>query len=300
MLKIKNLTVAYQGNNPSALNCINLHLKKGKITALVGESGSGKTTLANTILNSLPNSAKILDGQIYNSGDHPASLIYGKDVSYVSQNFSSSLSEYFTIFQQFDMLIKSKLSLKKSERKKMIIELIREFIPDVEDKIHKYPFELCGGEKQRILIAMAIAGNPSLLIADEPTSAIDSVTRSSLMDKLKEINQKLNITILVISHDLALVQKIADYTAVLYQGNLMEFGDGSIMKQKPRHPYSKMLIASRPDLKKNILIEKKILHPESGHDCPFATFCPDFDHNCSFIINNNYNGNFCACSKVYD
>ena len=251
-LNIKNLNLFF--GKYQALYNINLSLNKGSMHALVGESGCGKTMTAMSIMRLLPKAAIIRSGEIIFNNEN---LLYykekqmrdlrGNKIALIPQDPMTSLNPLYTVGNQLIESIRShsKVSLNQAKRKaKEVLDLVK--IPNMECKMDFYPHEFSGGMKQRIIIAMALATNAQLIIADEPTTALDVTIQKQIMDLLQEIKQSLGTTILLISHDLALVSNYADYVSVMYAGHIVEEAPSNLFFQKPLHPYSQALINSLP------------------------------------------------------
>ena len=294
MLEIRNLSVNYKKKNNEeikALSSININIKEGEILGVVGESGSGKTTIAKAILRLLPLNT-IVEGEVFLSDlkidDNNIDEMRGKKIAYITQSYYTSLSTRFNIGKQFDLILRSDSDLNKNLRKSKMLYLLSKLnFDNPKDLLSKYPFELSGGMLQRVIIAMAISQNPVLLIADEPTSSIDAITKSKLLELLMEISIKTKISILLISHDLALVHNFADTIAVTYQGFILECGDSKEIYNNPKHPYTELLINSKPDFNKKILEEKVVLREKSDSDCLFHQYCRYFSKKCMNNVGNN-------------
>jgi len=258
LLEIKKLSVSFKSGENSefqAVKNVNLKLEEGEILGIVGESGSGKSVTALSILGLLPypkakhgeeSSIMFQNQELIGMNDKEFKKIRGGDIAFIFQEPMSSLNPLHKIGKQIaETLILHQPQLTKDEIKKRTLELLEAVkIVNPKDKINAYPFELSGGQRQRIMIAMAIANNPKILIADEPTTALDVTIQEQIIDLLLELKQKLGMAIIFISHNLRLVNKIADNIAVMYQGNLVEYGDAEKVFNNPQHDYTKKLISS--------------------------------------------------------
>lgn len=258
LLDIKHLSVSFfnrENTEFQAINNINLKLEEGEILGIVGESGSGKSVTALSILGLLPypkavhgkQSSIIFQNQeLIGLNDKDFQKIRGGDIAFIFQEPMSSLNPLHKIGKQIaESLILHQQNLSKTEIDKKVLELLQAVkIPQPESKINAYPFELSGGQRQRVMIAMAIANNPKILIADEPTTALDVTIQEQIIDLLLELKQKYGMAIIFISHNLRLVNKIADNIAVMYQGNLVEYGPAKQIFETPQHGYTKKLISS--------------------------------------------------------
>jgi oligopeptide/dipeptide ABC transporter ATP-binding protein len=252
LLEIKNLNLFF--GQYQALFDVNLSLEHGEMHALVGESGCGKTMTAMSVMRLLPKSAEIKSGEIIFKGEN---LLYYKEkqmrdirgnrIALIPQDPMTSLNPLYTVGNQLVESIQShsKLSKRQALRKaKEVLDLVK--IPDVENKLNFYPHEFSGGMKQRIIIAMALATNAELFIADEPTTALDVTIQKQIMDLLNEIKNEFKSTILLISHDLALVSNYADNISVMYAGHITECAATEEFFKNPIHPYSIALLNSLP------------------------------------------------------
>ena len=305
ILQVQNLTFTYSSNNKhiTALKNINIEINQGEIFGIVGESGCGKTTLAKEILKLHNDENHFTSGNIYYKSkkldNERIKQLRGSEIAYISQNFFSSLSNYFTIYKQFDYLLKSKTNLDKNTRRKKIVNSLMELnFENVEELLTKYPFQLSGGMIQRVVIAMALSLSPSILIADEPTSAVDSSAKKKLLDILKKVNVITNIAIILISHDLAIVKNFTQNIAIFYEGELIEKGTNSEIFSNPLHPYTKLLLESKPDMKKEYLHEKKKLNNYSS-SCAFVQYCKEADNKCLEIVQEMSIGKrFVKCTRA--
>lgn len=258
LLEIKHLSVNFlnrENQEFQAVKDINLKLKEGEILGIVGESGSGKSVTALSILGLLPypkashtpQSSIIFENQeLIGMNDTDFQNIRGGDIAFIFQEPMSSLNPLHKIGKQIaESLQLHQSGLNKQAIKQRVLELLKAVkIPDPESKINAYPFELSGGQRQRVMIAMAIANNPKILIADEPTTALDVTIQEQIIDLLLELKQKLGMSIIFISHNLRLVNKIADNIAVMYNGELVEYGTSEQIFNHPQHDYTKKLISS--------------------------------------------------------
>ncbi|MDY4689554.1 MAG: dipeptide ABC transporter ATP-binding protein [Alphaproteobacteria bacterium] len=257
ILDIKHLSVYFKNSGQAdfcAVNDVSLSLEQGKILGIVGESGSGKSVTALSILGLLPypkayhseNSSVIFDNkELIGLPDKDFQQIRGNKISFVFQEPMSSLNPLHKIGAQIAESLQLHQNLSKQEIKAKTLELLNLVkIPEPEQKLKAYPFELSGGQRQRVMIAMAIANNPQILIADEPTTALDVTIQEQIIDLLLELKHKLNMSIIFISHNLRLVHKISDYIAVMYHGNLVEYGTAKQVFEVPEHSYTKKLISS--------------------------------------------------------
>ncbi len=253
---ISNLNLGFNCENGfnQALYDVSFSLEKGKMHALVGESGCGKTISAMSILNLLPKNAVIKSGEIYYNNDNLLALkandmqkIRGAKIALIPQDPMTSLNPLYTIGDQLLEVIKIHQNIEGEEAKQKAIEALEAVkIPCAETRLNSYPHEFSGGMKQRAIIAMALACNAEVLIADEPTTALDVTIQAQIMTLLKEIKEQNNTAILLITHDLALVSENADEISVMYAGRIVENAPTKEFFQTPNHPYSKALLNALP------------------------------------------------------
>ena len=260
LVSIKNLSVGFQSQNikSNVVKSISFEIPKGKTVALVGESGSGKTVTALSILKLLPYPSAFHDSGeiIYNNIDllkskqNEIQKIRGKNISAIFQEPMTSLNPLHTIEKQVNEILMIHSSISYSEASKKTKKLLDQVgLQNISNRIKAYPYELSGGQRQRVMIAMSIANNPDLLLADEPTTALDVTVQSQILDLIKSLQQKMNMSILFISHDLAVVKKIADYVCIMKDGEIVEKNTKKNIFSKPQHPYTKILISSQPKKK---------------------------------------------------
>lgn len=266
LLEICNLSIGFSDGNTinTAVDSISFSLNKNETLAIVGESGSGKSVTALSIMQLLPTSTgKIINGEIkYYSNDKNIDFAKlsekvmrkhrGKSVAMIFQEPMTSLNPVRTCGKQLreSILVHNKISRKEAKQKS--IELLTKVrLPNPEKIYNSYPFELSGGQKQRIMIAMAISCNPTVLIADEPTTALDVTIQKSILLLLKDLQKEYGMGMLFITHDLGIVAEIADRVAVMYKGKIVEQNDASSIFSQPQHPYTKGLLACRPQLNAN-------------------------------------------------
>ena len=257
ILEIKNLNLFFRGEEQDyqALYDINLNFEKGKIHSLAGESGCGKTMTAMSVMRLLPKTAYIKSGEVIFNGENLFDYtekqmrnLRGNKIALIPQDPMTSLNPLYTVGNQLIEAIRahSKVSEHQALRKaKEVMNLVK--IPDVDNKLNFYPHEFSGGMKQRIIIAMALACNAELIIADEPTTALDVTIQKQIMDLLQELQKEFNTTILLISHDLALVSNYADTVTVMYSGHIAEKANADEFFRNPKHPYSIALLNSLPN-----------------------------------------------------
>ena len=263
ILEIKNLNLFFGENQ--ALYDVNLKLKAGTMTALVGESGCGKTMTAMSVMRLLPKGACIQSGEIlFNEknlleySEKQMRELRGNKIALIPQDPMTSLNPLYTVGNQLVEAIRahSNVSHHQALRKaREVMDLVK--IPDVECKLNYYPHEFSGGMKQRIIIAMALASKAELIIADEPTTALDVTIQKQIMDLIDELRKEFNTTVLLISHDLALVSNYTDSISVMYAGHIVEEASGEEFFKNPIHPYSGALLDSLPQ--KNPHIRLKII-----------------------------------------
>lgn len=256
LLEIKNLNLFFRGEdeNYQALYDINLYFEKGKIHSIVGESGCGKTMTAMSVMRLLPKTAFIKSGEIIFKGENLLDYkekqmreLRGNKIALIPQDPMTSLNPLYTIGNQLIESIKahSRVSDRQAMRKaREVMDLVK--IPEAEKKFNFYPHEFSGGMKQRIIIAMALACNAELIIADEPTTALDVTIQKQIMDLILNIKQEFDTTVLLISHDLALVSNYTDTVTVMYAGHIVEQANADEFFKNPKHPYSIALLNSLP------------------------------------------------------
>lgn len=272
LLEIQHLSVSFTGRNSDiqAVKDVNLKLESGEILGIVGESGSGKSVTALSILGLLPypkakhskDSSIIFKNQeLIGLNNREFQKIRGEDIAFIFQEPMSSLNPLHTIGKQIaESLLLHQANLSKNEIDKKVLELLKAVkIPQPESKIKAYPFELSGGQRQRVMIAMAIANNPQILIADEPTTALDVTIQEQIIDLLLELKKKMGMAIIFISHNLRLINKIADNIAVMYHGDLIEYGSAKQIFNSPQHDYTKKLISSNLLLNSDNKIKNNII-----------------------------------------
>jgi len=296
IVEIKNLKVSFftEEGEVRAVNNVNLSIPSGKVMALVGESGCGKSVTSYSILRLIQKPGKILAGEIkINPGegesfdilklDKKSDELYkirGGKISMIFQEPMTALSPVHTVGNQICEAILNHQKITKSEARKKAADMLTKVgIPGAEDQLNRYPFEMSGGMRQRVVIAMAIVCNPELLIADEPTTALDVTIQAQILKLMKSLQQDLNMSILLITHNLGVVAQVADEVAVMYLGRIVERADVHTIMKKPRHPYTIGLLKSLPSLSMN----KAKLPSIKGSvpaltnipaGCPFHPRCP--------------------------
>ncbi len=258
IVSIKNLTISFK-NNKRVVNDANLDIPKGKTVAIVGESGSGKTLTALSVLKLLPAGAKIDQGHIiFNTKDllklplKEIEKIRGNKISTIFQEPMSSLNPLHKIDKQIKEIITTHKEISSEKLDQMVLQLLKEVnLEDLVTRPNIYSYELSGGQRQRVMIAMSIANNPDLLIADEPTTALDVTVQLQILELLKKIQEKRKMSILFISHDLGVVNKIADYVYVMKDGKIIEHGNKKKIFETPQNNYTKELVGFKNLVRKS-------------------------------------------------
>ena len=298
LLEISNLSVAfkYDGKFMPQTRDVNFNIRRGEIFGLVGESGSGKSVTSKVLLQLLPpTGSKILSGECIFEGEDILKIkrkemtrIRGQKISMIFQEPMTSLNPVFTCGDQImeAIMMHQKLD-KKAAREKAIEMMAMVGIPLPEVRVDNYPHEMSGGMRQRVMIAMALSCNPSLLIADEPTTALDPTIQAQIMELLKKLQQETGISVLYISHDLGVIAEICDRVAVMYAGTIMEIADVRDIFKNPWHPYTIGLLNSIPSMEternqKLATIEGSVPHfSEMPAGCPFASRCQFATEHCT-------------------
>ena len=264
ILEIKDLTTEFISNNQSvkAINRVNFSIKEGEIVGVVGESGSGKSVTSLSAMGLIPTpEGKVTHGEILFTKSDGTTVdttkisaeklreIRGNEMSMIFQEPMTSLNPVFSCGNQVAEAIVLHQEVSTQEAKKRTINLFKKVkLPRPETIFNQYPHQLSGGQKQRVMIAMAISCNPKLLIADEPTTALDVTVQKTILDLLKELQKETSMGILFITHDLGVIAELADRVVVMYQGKVVEQGEASEIFNNPQHPYTKGLISCRPPL----------------------------------------------------
>lgn len=286
-LDIKNLSVEYRTTDgvTKAINGVDLQIEKGKTLGLVGETGAGKTTTALSILNLIPDPPGVItDGTIYLEGknvfdytEKELESIRGNQVSMIFQDPMTSLNPVMTVGDQIAEVIQLHEDIDKkgaSEKAKQMLEMVG--IPG--DRADEYPHQFSGGMKQRVIIAMALVCNPQLLIADEPTTALDVTIQAQVLDLMKHLKEQYNTSMLMITHDLGIVAEVCDSVSIMYAGRIVEHGTLADIFNSTAHPYTEGLFGSLPNIKNRTARLKPIpgLMPDPTNlptGCPFHPRC---------------------------
>ena len=289
LLSVQNLQVSFPSQQKKfiAVNGISFSIMTGSVLAVVGESGSGKSMTALSIMRLIPPPGCISSGEIIFEGQDLLALseedlrkIRGRRISMVFQDPMTSLNPVLRIADQLCEPLILHLGISRREALGRGIELLTNVgISSAEDRMRDYPHQLSGGMRQRVMIAMALACKPSLLIADEPTTALDVTIQAQILELLDDMRKSSGLSMLLITHDLGIVAERADHTAVMYAGQIVESAPTATLLGSPRHPYTKALLASLPQYAKPgkpLPTLAGQLDPEagSGNGCSFAERCP--------------------------
>lgn len=258
LLKVNNLRTSFftEAGEVKAVDGVSFSIEKGETFCLVGESGSGKSMTALSILRLIPRPGKIISGEVIYERNDLLKLsepemrkVRGKEISMVFQEPMTSLNPVFTIGDQIIEAITLHQGLGKRDALDKAVEMLKLVgIPDPERRVRDYPNQLSGGMRQRVMIAMALSCNPGLLIADEPTTALDVTIQAQILDLIKGLRERLGMSVLLITHDLGIVAETADKMAVMYAGEIVEFADVKTIFKKPSHPYTVGLLNSTPKI----------------------------------------------------
>ncbi|MHA7879639.1 MAG: ABC transporter ATP-binding protein [Saccharospirillum sp.] len=290
LLEIHHLTTVFQtdAGQVKAVDDLSLVVPEGKALGVVGESGSGKSVMSFSILRLVQEPGEIVSGEIFMEGEDILKLsdkafrdIRGNKISMIFQEPMTSLNPVFTVGEQIAEVYQIHQNLNKARALQKSVDILRQVgIPSPEKRAHQYPFELSGGMRQRVMIAMALACNPRLLIADEPTTALDVTIQAQILDLIKSLQTEMNMSVIMITHNLGVVAETCDYVAVMYCGKVVEYTDVETLFSQPKHPYTIGLFNSLPrhdqDRADLIAIQGSVPNPaELPKGCAFAPRCPD-------------------------
>ena len=296
LLELRNLTVEFPAS-PRALTAvrdISFGVSRGEVLGLVGESGSGKSVTSLSIMRLLPPQARV-SGEILLTTDgrpqnllaldsEPMRLLRGSRICMIFQEPMTALNPVMRVGEQIAEAVRAHANVSKKESWDRAVEALKEVaIDDPAGRARDYPHQLSGGMRQRVMIAMAIVNRPEMLIADEPTTALDVTIQAQILDLLAEIREKFGLTMLFISHDLAVVSQVADRVAVMYAGNLVELGPRAEIFRSPAHPYTRGLLEAAPTLS---TARNRPLHTIEGTVPPLQTLpsgCP-FEPRCDLRV----------------
>lgn len=275
LLDVKDLVIHYETDDGlvQALNGVSLQIHTGKTLGLVGETGAGKTTLAKGIMQLVPNPpGKIKGGEVFYDGEdllkksvQEMRKVRGKQISMIFQDPMTSLNPVMTVRDQIMEVILQHNKLSKEEAVKKADEML-ELVGIPAARGREYPHQFSGGMKQRVIIAIALACQPRLLIADEPTTALDVTIQAQVLDLIQNLKKRDNTSMLLITHDLGVVAQTCDYVAIMYAGEIVEYGTLREVYKDIRHPYTKGLMASIPNLVEQVERLQAIARTDAGSD----------------------------------
>lgn len=297
LLEVKNLKVSFNVGKKklTAVEDVEFSLDKGKVIGIVGESGCGKSVTATSILRLVPPSVSEIDKDseiLFNGEDLTKASearmreVRGNEISMIFQEPMSSLNPVYKIGDQMMEMIRThNKQISKKDALDRCVEMLRRVgIPSPEQRVKEYPHQLSGGMRQRVMIAMALAGDPELLIADEPTTALDVTIQAQILDLLKELQEKLHMSIIFITHDLGVIAEMADEVAVMYAGEIVEKAKTRELFDDPKHPYTVGLMDSIPDINQEVerlttlegLVPSLYDMPKGCHFAPRCKYaCPE-------------------------
>ncbi|AVK99449.1 ABC transporter ATP-binding protein [Pediococcus inopinatus] len=258
ILEVKNLTIDFHtyAGTVKAIRDVSFHLKKGETLAIVGESGSGKTVTTKTVMGLLANNAEVVEGTVKFHGKNILKMsekeledIRGKDIAEIFQDPMTSLDPTMRIGRQIAEPLQIHKGYSREKANKQALEMLKLVgITNAKERINDYPHQFSGGMRQRIVIAIALVCYPEILIADEPTTALDVTIQAQILDLMKELQEKISTSIIFITHDLGVVAGMADRVAVMYAGKIVEYGTVDEIFYNPQHPYTWGLLNSMPTL----------------------------------------------------
>ncbi|MFL5226875.1 MAG: ABC transporter ATP-binding protein [Microvirga sp.] len=293
LLRVRDVTVRFHGDEGTvhAVDRVSFDVARGEVLALVGESGCGKSVTTMSLLGLLPPTASVEGSARFNGGveligasEGDLRRIRGREISFVFQDPMTSLNPVFTVGRQIGEVLRRHLDMSKAQARDRTIELLGLVgIPSPERRIDEYPHQLSGGMRQRVMIAMAIACEPKVLIADEPTTALDVTIQAAVLDVLRELRERLGMAIVLITHDLGVVAEVAERVMVMYAGKKVEEAPVAALFRSPRHPYTQGLLGAVPKLGSSLSGEATRLAEIPGlvpslksriRGCVFAGRCP--------------------------
>ncbi|EJP89108.1 MULTISPECIES: ABC transporter ATP-binding protein [Bacillus cereus group] len=290
LLEVKNLKTSFfiESGEVEAVRGVTFRLNKGEVVGIVGESGSGKSVMAKSVMSLVTSPGKVKEGEILFHNENILSKsekelrsIRGNQISLISQDPMSALNPVVKIGKQMTEVIIRHQKVKKKEAEQIAVNLLKQVgLSSPEERVKQYPHELSGGMKQRVMIAMAMSCNPDLLIADEPTTALDVTIQAQILDLMKNLKNETNMALLLITHDLGIVAQNCTRVIVMYGGLIMEEGPVLDIFRSPNHPYTKGLLNSLPKISNGVRerlapiqgVTPNLLNPPKG--CPFAERCP--------------------------
>lgn len=288
LLEVKNLSTTFKMKRGTvkAVNQISFNCEEGEILAIVGESGSGKSVTSLSIMQLLAENAEVTEGEILYKGENllkkslpEMRTMRGNEISMIFQEPMTSLNPVMRIGDQLTESIRLHMKLNKKDALKRAVEMLELVgIPSPEQRVKDYPHQMSGGMRQRVMIAMALACNPTLLIADEPTTALDVTIQAQILDLIYRLREKLGMAVILITHDLGVVAEAADRVVVMYCGKVVEEAKVEALFEKPLHPYTQGLLASIPradeDKERLYMIEGMVPNPMNmPSGCAFSERC---------------------------
>ncbi|MCZ8492933.1 ABC transporter ATP-binding protein [Priestia megaterium] len=300
LLEVRNLQTAFSINDSwhNAVDDVSFQVGRKRIIGVVGESGCGKSVLSLSVIGLLPKvNSQIRSGSVLFNGKNLTHLsedemndVRGKDISMIFQEPMTSLNPVLTIGYQLQEVLFNHMNISKAEAREKSIALLKSVgISRSEKLIDEYPHQLSGGMRQRVMIAMAVACQPKLLIADEPTTALDVTVQAQILELLKEIQESNDMSIIMITHDLGVVAEMCDEVIVMYGGKIVEHTDVDTLFYAPKHPYTKALLHSIPRMEDDVevlntikgIVPSLVNMPRTG--CRFVNRCPHAMEDCSSV-----------------
>ncbi|MCC8137228.1 MAG: ABC transporter ATP-binding protein [Clostridiales bacterium] len=296
LLEVKDLTTVFTGDygRNISVDHVSFHVDQGEVVCIVGESGCGKSVTSLSIMGLLGKGGAVVDGSVLFDGKDLLSMsekeldrIRGDELTMIFQDPLTSLNPVFTVGSQITESIRTHMHLSKEDARQRAVDLLAKVgMPDPEAMLRKYPHTLSGGMRQRVMIAMALSCNPKLLIADEPTTALDVTIQAQIMKLLRELQKENDMSMILITHDIGLVANTADRVLVMYAGQIIEEADVKQLFAHPEHPYTKALLNTVPTILDDAgrqLVAIPGIVPESYDDipgCRFADRCPCVCEKC--------------------
>ncbi len=317
LLEVKNLKTQFKLKKGivNAVNNIDFSIDKGEILAIVGESGSGKSVTSLSIMGLVQDPGKVVDGEILFKGkdlrkrsDKEIQSIRGNEISMIFQEPMTSLNPVYKIKNQLMESIMTHMNLSKKEALERAIKMLDLVgIPSPEKRINDYPHQMSGGMRQRVMIAMALSCHPELLIADEPTTALDVTIQAQILELIQSLREKLNMAVLLITHDLGVVAETADRVIVMYCGRIVEEATAEELFRHPKHPYTVGLLESIPKIDEDrdrlYMIKGMVPNPlDMPKGCPFSDRCEKCMDKCRQAVPalTNVNGSKVRCFLYSD